>query len=210
MKKLFYVVALAAAVVLTGCGKKNGLDSLPEDLRAIIEKADKDIQNEIKNSSDFREMAQYGIEGSYEGVSVEGNDIIFTMKFGGETMKMISFKDLLDNMGFNQRAFESSLRSGELFGEFDEDDKELIELLCKYKYNIGLRIEGAKEGDSQTFRVSYEDLSNMKPAAKTEAAPNYYNDYEAPTYEDDDYALEDFFDDMDEYYDYEADYDFAY
>lgn len=145
MKKLFYYVAIMAALVLTSCS--NGMGKLPDDLRALIEKIDKDFDENSKGDE----------ECEYKGVKVEDHDIIFTLQFTEKYLNGKTLQEKTKENGFDSKRMTRQLRSGWLFiGVVDTD--ELIKLLCKYEYNLVFRGIGKNSDDIVDSRISYKDL----------------------------------------------------
>lgn len=149
MKKILFCATLAVALVLSGCS--NGVNKLPEDLREIIEEADKELQ---ENSKDSKED---GVE--YKGVKVKDHDIIFTIRIEEKALEGHSLKEAIKYIGMDSKSLKRQVRSGKMFGD-TKDSKKLAKLLCDYEYNIVFRFESGK--DVEESRVDCKDLPEYK------------------------------------------------
>ena len=148
MKKLFFYVALAAAITFTACGKKSGV---PEPIQAIAAEME-------------QKMAEDGDEGiTFESVTIEDHDIVCKAILDESQFGGMSFKDAFSIIGLTEETFSEMMREG-MFDIEDKKDAEDIAALREYEYNIVIRMVGSVSEDEMNFIIKHEDLPEVNPA----------------------------------------------
>ena len=139
MKKLFLMATLVAAFMLSSCSKTP---------KPILQIAD-----------EFRtEMAEQSDEGmAFQSVELEDHAIVITAELDESSFEGMSFKDAFAIVGVDEEFLTNEMKKN-FFEDLDEQDKEQIEALRKYQYDIVFRFVGSESKDVMEAKLSYEDL----------------------------------------------------
>ena len=156
-KKLFFCAAMVAALMLNACGKKASVRDLPEDLRAQVEMIDQQISQKMQddNNSYFAQQLQMmKTEISYAGVSIDGKDIVYTIRMGGKLFDVFTIEEFYALSG----STPSSIRSND-YGRIIDNNAELLNSLSQYGYHAILRYQGNQAGDVFEVKWPYDAAS---------------------------------------------------
>ena len=139
MKKLFFLATIVAAFMLVSCSKTP---------KPILQIAD-----------EFRtEMAEQSEDGlAFQSVELEDHAIVITAELDESSFEGMSFKDAFAIVGVDEEFLSNEMLKS-MFEDLDEEDKEQIEALRKYEYNLVFRFVGSESKEVMEAVVSYEDL----------------------------------------------------
>lgn len=137
MKKLLYLFAMLATVVLVGCNREKSVDSLPEDVQDFVE--------EFEDWFDKDDMV------SVDEVVVKGQDIIFKC----------TFEEGKKGAGTKVTKFVKERGKDDIAEEIQRDilrhcSPDGIEALRDGKYNIILHLTGSKSEKEEEIKISYK------------------------------------------------------
>lgn len=137
MKKLLYLFAMLATVVLVGCNREKSVDSLPEDVQDFVE--------EFEDWFDKDDMV------SVDEVVVKGQDIIFKC----------TFEEGKKGAGTKITKFFKERGKDDIAEEIQRDilrhcSPDGIEALRDGKYNIILHLTGSKSEKEEEIKISYK------------------------------------------------------
>lgn len=146
MKKLFYLVALVAAVTFTACGNKSEkANAVPAEITEFIASADEELGAMNENGM------------SYQGTALEDHDIVVTIGVDESMFYGMGMKAAFEMAGMTEDAFAQYMKA-EMFSNMDEKDMKDVEVLREYKYNIVFRLVGSESGDQMNCKIGYDEL----------------------------------------------------
>jgi hypothetical protein len=144
MKKLFYLVALVAAVTLTACGGKK---ETPRAIQKIIEMGK-------------AELVGQNIEGmSFTDIFAEGEDIVMVAELNENYLpEGMTLKQVLELSGQDEATLGQMMVSNM---EQEDYGYQAIGLFRYYKYNFVFRMVGSNSGEQINCRVNWTDLPEI-------------------------------------------------
>lgn len=143
MKKLFFVATLTVALIFVGCKKSA---SVPQEVKDFIETIDKEIAEE-----DLEESGMF-----YEGINIDGNDVVLTLEIDESKFNGMSFKEAFKMLGMTEEDLAELMKESMFESDaFNDDD---FEPLRKNKFNFVFRFIGSKSKDEMNCRLEYDEL----------------------------------------------------
>lgn len=149
MKKLFFVATLAVALVFAGCKKSSSSSSsasTPKEVKEFIETIDEEMEEEDLEASGM----------SYEGIEIEGNDVVLTFELDESSFEGMSFKDAFKMLGMSEDDLADIMK--ESMFESDAFVGDDFKPLRKNKYNLVFRFKGSESKDEMNCRIEYDEL----------------------------------------------------
>lgn len=143
MKKLFFVATLTVALIFVGCKKSA---PVPQDVKDFIETIDEEIGEENLEESGM----------SYEGINIEGNDVVMAFELDESEFSGKSFKEAFKMLGMSEEDLADLMK--ESMFESDAFNGDDFEPLRKNKFNLVFRFIGSKSKDEMNCRIEYDEL----------------------------------------------------
>ena len=103
----------------------------------------------------FSVVSQRGM--TYNGTTVEGNDLVFTLGIDEETFGIDNFREQFIKNGFTEKRLHDQLLEAVSGISGAQAEKDII-ALKEYKYNIVVRYEGSKSKAILQARLRYDEL----------------------------------------------------
>lgn len=156
MKKLFYVVALVAAVTLSACGNKNqqdqksGYDEAPEALQEIVDNMRLEMEGKSAN----------GI--TYDRLDIEGTNIVCYAIIDEDMVGCDNFVEAFRRAGITPEMLADQLKE-RLFNMHvvNEEGVKRFSTMREYESDLIFRFSGSNSGEEVEVVLSHEDLPEV-------------------------------------------------
>lgn len=175
MKKLFYLVALMAAVSFAACGNKSENKEAEGEQQCCQSNDGKhqckgeckgechkhEVPQEIlkiveEGRSELTGKSEDGV--TFKSIDIECHDIVITAEFDEKELPGgMTFKQACELSGMTEDFFAQGMKE-EMFDPYDEEDMEAAAILRKYEYNIVFRLVGSISGEEMNCKIGYDEM----------------------------------------------------
>lgn len=153
MKKLFYLVALMAAVSFTACGskaEKSDFDSAPEAVQVVT----------LEMREEMEGFSMNGL--TIDCVDVEGQNIVCEISVDESLFYDMSFKEVMERSGLDADFLAEQLKEKYFnMRVVTEKGVRRIQTMRENKCSIIFRFIGSVSGDEIEVTLSYEDVPEV-------------------------------------------------